>query len=80
MEHFLVVLVQDLSELAHDSVISMVRNWIFLHSKQFLLQDAQLIFDILNITPKCRLDVNVLAASHLGKSFLNCLPDLLREF
>ena len=85
MVHFLVILIQYLSKLSQNWVISptVMTFAIFgllVHLDELLLQNCQFILYVLYIASKGCLDIEILSSTDLGQSLLNGLTNLLGEF
>ena len=85
MVYFLVILVQYLSKLPQNWVVSpaVVTLPVFgllVHFDELLLQNCQFVLYVLHITSKSRLDIEILSSSNLGQTLLNGLANLLGKF
>lgn len=81
----LIILVKDLSELPQHvmvvtaAILITTTQVALVKSEELLFENVELVLDVLNISAKRRLNVDVGAPSNLCEPLLNCLPDLLRE-
>ena len=52
---------------------------VLVQPEKLLLEDIKLVFNVLDISPKCCLHVHICPPANLSQTLLNCFSDLLGE-